>query len=261
MDNRIHLAIPAVGDWRQRAEITARSAIRGSSLPVCVHYLDWTNVDREKMERLGSWHGSAIAWSRMFLDEILPQDVDWVISADADVLFCGDIAELWKLRDERYLAMGSVDSPPPWQAHDPNDFCTGLSMFNLRRWRTEGWSAKLADWLAENPHETFIDQVALNRVFAEVKTLLPRPWGCFSGDANIGIDYDGNCAIHFVADPPWTRGKLTQLMSDAVVRWRQEAGLPYGGWRRWLYCLLRATRGIWGWLPWFGWHFRSAKHR
>lgn len=261
MDKRIHLAIPATGDYRRWAEVTARSAIRGASLPVEVHYLDWTNVDRAKMEKFGEWHGSAIAWSRMFLPEILSPDIDWVVSCDADILFRGDIAKLWALRDERYLVMGSRDSLPPWKKYDGRSMCSGLTLINLRRWREEGWTGKMLQWLRTHASEEFLDQAALNQVFDDVKTLLPKEWGCFSGDLNADVDYDGDCAIHYVSDTPWHRGKPTQLMSDAVVLWRQEAGFPYGGWRRWLYLALRSTYRMWGWNSWMAWHFRNAAPR
>ena len=261
MDEKIHLAIPAVGVYRQYAEVTAASAIQGCSLPIEVHFLDWTNVDRERMERYGEWHGSAIAWSRMFLPEILPDTVDWVISCDADILFRGDIAELWRLRNESYVVMGSRDSLPPWMEYDGRSICSGLTLINLRRWRNEGWSMKMAKWIEEHSDEKFLDQAALNQVFDGCKTLLPRNWGCFSGDLNETVDYDGNCAIHYVSDTPWKRGKITQLMSDAVVLWRQAAGLPCGGWRRWLYLCLRFTRPLWVWNAWMAWHFRNAGPR
>ena len=95
MSETIHIAIPADGaDYRRWAEVTARSAVAGSSLPVEVHYLDWTVLDERRFARYAKWHGSAIAWSRLFLAELFP-DLDWVISCDADVLFRGDVAQLW----------------------------------------------------------------------------------------------------------------------------------------------------------------------
>ena len=274
--SRIHLAIPATGAYRKWAEVTAQSAAKGSSLPVEVHYLDWTNVDRAKMEALGTWHGSAIAWSRLFLAEILPADVEWVVSCDADVLFRGDIARLWALRDGRCLVQMSRDSQPPWRrrhpdiarwlrAHpeaDPGEvLCSGLTLVNLKRWRAEGWQARIEAFIRGNPDVPFLDQMALNVVFRDCKAALPRAWGCFSGDANDDVDYDGDCAIHYVGDAPWERKGLTRLMSDAVVLWRRAAGLPAGGWRRWLFCALRATAPLWRWNRKMAWHFRTALRR
>ena len=272
-DATINIAIPAVGEYRKWAEITAHSAQRGSSLPVQVHYLDWTNVDKARMETLGDWHGSAIAWSRLFLTKILPTDVDWVISCDADVLFHGDVARLWMLKNERYVIMASRDSQPPWRRYHPDVedwlnknpevkvdeiLCSGLTLINLKRWREEGWQEKVDDFIARYKDVPFADQLPLNVVFNSCKVALPRKWGCFSGDRNSDVDYSGDCAIHYVGDAPWQRKGLTRLMSDAVVLWRKEAGMSYGGWRRWLWLALRMSCPLWRWNKSIAWHFRTA---
>ena len=270
---KLHIAIPAVGEYRKWAEITAQSARKGSSLPVQIHYLDWSNVDRSRIGALGDWHGSAITWSRLFLPEILPNDIDWVISSDADMLFCGDVAKLWALRDEQYVIMASRDSQPPWRRFHPDVeswlcrhpdvdagemLCCGLSLINLKRWRDEGWQRKIDDFIVRHGDVPFADQLPLNVVFNTCKVALPKDWGCFSGDRNKNVDYSGDCAIHYVGDAPWKRKGITRLMSDAVVLWRKEAGMPCGGWRRWLWLALRATTPLWRWNKSMAWHFRTA---
>ena len=275
MSETIHIAIPADGaDYRRWAEVTAQSATEGSSLPVEVHYLDWTVLDERRFARYAKWHGSAIAWSRLFLAELFP-DLDWVISCDADVLFRGDVAQLWKLRDDAVSIVASEDHPFPgeplmrlpfrWYAEkglcfvDPRlYFCDGLCLCNLKRWRMLGLQTKfveLADRFDDWPSP---DQMILNYVLQADAKKLPLQWGCFSGDANLEVDYNGDCAIHFVSDVPWKRTKPTQLLSDAVVLWRQAAGLPIGGWRRWLYLALGKTWGFWRHVPWVSAHYRNA---
>lgn len=275
MDGKIHIVIPVDGAYHRWGEVTAASAVQGASCPVDVHFIDWSVCDRSKLETLGKWHGSAIAWSRMYLVEILSDDIEWVISCDADVLFRGDIAKLWALRDERYVVMISRDSMPPWLKENPTIsnycrdhgldageiLCSGIMLINLKRWRAEGWQAKVDAFVAKHQRAGFLDQITLNVVFKDVKSALPRPWGCFSGDLNADVDYSRDCAIHFVSDAPWKRYKLTQLMSDAVVLWRHQAGMPCGGWRRWLWIGLRATYSWWRGNKWLSWHFRNAAPR
>ena len=273
MGETIQLAIPATGEYRAWAEVCAASAVAGATLPVEIRYIDWPAVDRQKLEALGAWHGSAIAWSRLFLPQILPDDIDWVVSCDADVLFRGDLARLWALRDERYVVMMSRDSQPPWRKCHPDVakwllghpevqvgelLCSGLALINLKRWRDEGWQRKIDAFLAAYPDAPFLDQMALNVVFDSCKARLPAAWGCFSGDRNETVDYQGDCAIHYVGDAPWKRQGLTRLMSDAVVLWRKQAGLPCGGWRRWLWLALRKTRWLWRRNAFLAWHFRTA---
>lgn len=276
--NVVHIAIPADGDYYRRwAEVTARSAVEGSSLPVEVHYVDWTKIDRARFERLALWHGSPITWTRLYLAEIFP-DLDWVISCDADVLIRGDIAKLWNLRDDSVSVIGGVDHPLPgepvmrlpfrWYAEkgldykNPRDyFCAGICLVNLKRWRRLGLQAKFDELVHRYDDWPSPDQMILNYVLQDDHAYLPVQWGCFSGDANLEVDYDGDCAIHYVSDTPWKRTKPTQLMSDAVVLWRKAAGLPFGGWRRWLWVALRETYGVWRHIPWMAVHFRNARRR
>lgn len=236
MAETVHLAIPVDGDaYRFYAEVTAESARRGSSLPVEVHFIDWTKIDRARLERLGRWHGSPIAYSRLFLAELFP-DLDWVISCDADVMFRGDVAELWKLRDDSVAILAQRDCPLPphpytaehinWYREKGLDFgdplayfCDGLCLCNLKRWREIGAQAKfveLAERYADWPSP---DQMIVNYVLQNDKKLLPRQWGCFSGDENADIDWTKAGAVHFVEDVPWNRHKVTHLMSDLVMEW------------------------------------------
>jgi len=302
MDGKIHIAIPAVGDYRRYAEVTAASAKRGSSLPVEVHFIDWTTISRERLDKLGSWHGSSISFSRLFLAELFP-DLDWIISCDADVLFRGDIAELWKLRDDSVSIVASQDRPLPNEPHawvamdwykskglvfkEPlGYFCDGLCLCNLRKWREIGVQAKFVELAEKYSDWPSPDQMIINYVLQQDKGLLPRNWGCFSGDQNADVDYNGNCAIHYVNDQPWARRKLTHLVSDVCLMWWREwerlelkdgagewngfsvdsrwhgcRGAGNYAWRRGLWLALRATNGIWRHCTWFAWHFRNAVPR
>ena len=58
---QIHIAMPAAAEYRRWAEITARSAQKGTSLPVLVHYADWPPVARPHMATLSDWHKS-MSW-------------------------------------------------------------------------------------------------------------------------------------------------------------------------------------------------------
>lgn len=268
MTDSVHIVIPAVGEaYKFYAKVTAESARRGSSLPVVIHYLDWKTFDRSKVESLGEWHGSEITWSRLWLPELYP-DLDWVISADADIMFRGDVAELWRLRDDAYWALPSRDCPLPpqkfnegaveWYAErdlkfeDPkNYFCAGLTLFNLKAMRECGWSRIRDDFLQQFGHEPMpnADQCVLNYLMQGHVKLLPLGWGVFSGDENVDVDWTKAGAVHFVEDTPWNRYKLTHLESDLVVEWKKIANSIGGhfrwrNWRRLVFLLLKYNQWI-----------------
>lgn len=287
----IHIAIPATGEYRKWAEVTAASAVSGSSLPVQVHYIDWKVIKRSRLERLGSWHGSAIAFSRLYLAELFP-DLDWIITCDADVLFRGDIAELWALRDDNVSFIAHKDCPLPphpytqshydwykkngfkikdWSSY----FADGMGLVNLKRWREKGYQQEFErlalmynDWPSP-------DMMILNYVLQDDKKLLPVEWDCFSGDENADVDWSKSGAVHFVEDTPWRRYKITHLASDLVEEWWDVAdrigvtsttkgvrgcrNLLDWAWRRALFVFLKRNQWILKlnrklWL-----HFRSTR--
>lgn len=291
MDEVIHIAIPVDGRYREYAEVTVASARKGSSLPIKVHYIDWSVMDRARLEALGSWHGSAIAFSRLYLAELFP-DLDWIITCDADVLFRGDIAELWALRDDSVSFIAHKDCPLPphsytqshydwYKAHGfeikdwSTYFADGLGLVNLKRWREKGYQEEFERLAKAYDDWPSPDMMILNYVLQDDKKLLPVEWDCFSGDENADVDWAKSGAVHFVEDPPWNRYKITHLASDLVEEWWHVAecngikitGQGYHGcrnwldwvWRRCLFVLLNNNQWMVRWNRRLYLHFRSTR--
>ena len=291
MPDTIHIAIPATGEYRRWAEVTAASAKANATLPVEVHYIDWSCISRERLEALGEWHGSAIAFSRLYLAELFPT-LDWVITCDADVLFRGDIAQLWQLRDGNCAFIAHKDSPLPPQTRDAEQAawfdahgfvikdwskycCDGLGLANLKRWRTLNCQAEFERLAKKHPDMPSPDMMIVNYVLQDELKLLPTEYGCFSGDENADVDWSKPGAVHFVEDPPWKRSKLTHLASDLVEEWwrvASAAGIAssvpgYKGCRNWLDWLWRRAAFLFlkynQWILRLNWklwlHFRSTR--
>ena len=254
MAETVHIAIPSDDRYWFFASVTAASAARSCSFPVCVHLVDGGVSDEHwrrfcdivrcecvrhpfDTEKFPSWHGSGITWSRLWLTELL-EGVDWVVSADADVMFRGDVAELWRFRDDGMSILPSRDAPLPgnscnesaiaWYAENglvfkrPDEyFCAGLALMNLRRMRTSDWDGRRDEFISAHDYTTMpnADQCVLNYLLQDDKRLLPRQWGAFSGDANADVDWSKSGSVHFVEDAPWRRNKVTHLVSDLVVEW------------------------------------------
>ena len=238
--DKIHIAIPAAGAaFKFYAEVTAFSARQGSSMPIEFHFVDMDDFSRvADVSRFGLYHGSPITWSRLYLPEMFP-DLDWIISCDADVMFFGDVAELWRLRDDSVWALPSRDNPMPgipynlnavdWYRrnyfefeHPEKYFCAGITLFNLKVMRENGWGKLRDDFLLKVADVNSIplaDQGVLNYLLQDRVRLLPRRWGLFSGDENADIDWSKSFAVHFVEDTPWRRWKITHLASDLYEMW------------------------------------------
>ena len=291
MDQVVHIAIPVDGKYREYAEVTVASARRGSSLPIEVHYIDWTVIDRERLEALGRWHGSAIAFSRLYLAELFP-NLDWVITCDADVLFRGDIAELWALRDNAVSFIAHKDCPLPphpytqshydwYKAHGleikdwSTYFADGLGLANLKRWREIGYQIEFERLAKAYDDWPSPDMMILNYVLQDDKKLLPIEWDCFSGDENADVDWSKSGAVHFVEDSPWHRYKVTHLASDLVEEWwsvAESAGIRISGcgyhgcrnrfdwaWRRMAFLFLKHNQWILKLHPKLWLHLRGTR--
>lgn len=310
MDETVHIAIPSdEGYWRYAA-VTAVSAMKNCSTPICIHLIDgglsddsWRlfcrivggNCVRHSFDvsRHPKWHGSGITWSRLWLPELL-DCVDWVVSVDADVMFRGDVAPLWALRDETVDILPSRDAPLPgcacnelavsWYASHglefPNKeeyFCAGLSLVNLRALRRSNWASRRDEFLSRFDGVSMpnADQCVLNYLLQDKKRLLPRQWGAFSGDENMDIDWNQPGAVHFVEDSPWKRHKITHLASDLVEEWwaiANEKGIgtmppTFHGCRNWLdwlcrrmlFLALKRNQWVLGLHPKLKLHFRSTR--
>jgi len=274
----IHIAIPAVGEaYEFYAKVTAESIRRRSSLPVEVHYIGEDDFKRvADVSHMTSYHGSSITWSRLWLPELFPE-LDWVLSCDADMMFRGDVAELWRMKDvvdkDKVWVLPSRDCPLPgipynkasvgWlnakgvEVKNPKEyFCAGLSLFNLKAMRCGGWGVMRDEFLKEylsleEQKRSLVDadQCVLNYLLQDKKQLLPRGWGVFSGDENADIDWSKPCAVHFVEDTPWKRYKITHLESDLVVEWKKLANEMGGhyrwhNWRRLAFVFLKHNQWI-----------------
>lgn len=253
----IHLIYGSDDNYWFPTAVSAASAGFGASRPICIHlfdlgvsdehYAEYERIvkkantrtectrhviDPEMFSGFGSWRGSLATYSRMFIQDILP-DIDWAIYVDGDTLWLGDIARLWDSRDASKLIQASVDPPMPLGEKHPDEdwyvenglevprggyLCMGLMMVNLKGMRDAGISAKCKDFMRSHSLPRVVDQTVLNYVCKGRTAALPAEWGVFSvwhGTA----DLTKNACVHFVNDLPWRRDKLNRLISDVVLLW------------------------------------------
>ncbi len=189
-------------------------------------------LDAKMFKGFGAWRGSFVTYSRMFIQDILP-NLDWAIYVDGDTLWLGDIAKLWALRDETKLIQASVDPPMPDGGKHPDEdwyvqngidllregyLCMGLMLANLRGLREAGISAQVRDFMAKYPKPKIVDQTVLNYVCCGRIAPLPKEWGVFSAWHGTA-DLTREACVHYVDDLPWRRNKINRLVSDIVLVW------------------------------------------
>ncbi len=127
--------------------------------------------------------GSSMAtYYRLFLTQILPDNIDKVIYIDCDILVMKSLRELWNI-DMSNLAIAAVpDSYNNVITHynrlrySPKQgyFNAGFLLINLKYWREHRVWSKFLDYVINNPERLAChDQDVLNYVFKDVKKELP----------------------------------------------------------------------------------------
>jgi hypothetical protein len=84
--------------------VAAHSIIRRSSIPVAIIPLNRENLKQDYWRQRGEYDSTDFSNSR-WLVPYLSKYKGWSIFVDPDVLFMGDIADLWSQRDPRYAVL------------------------------------------------------------------------------------------------------------------------------------------------------------
>ena len=290
MSDAIHIIYGSDDNYWFPTAVSASSAAYGCSRAIIVHlfdagvsdehYLEYERLvkkanadvvcerhrlDAKMFDGYGEWRGSVVTYSRMFIQELLP-NLNWAIYVDGDTLWLGDIAKLWDLRDETKLIQASKDPPMPMNAKHPDEdwyaenglavprdsyLCMGLMLANLKAMREFRLGEKVRNFMKKYPRPKIVDQTVLNYICRDNIAALPSEWGVFSA-WHMTADLTKDACVHYVDDIPWKRHKVNRLISDIVLVW-YEFTMRVDGldlrrrylsrfswmWRRWVFVVCK----------------------
>ncbi len=130
----------------------------------------------------GHSHISLATYYRIFLETILPQDLQKVIYLDCDLVVNGSIQDFWDTDVSDY-AVGCVEDM--WSGKSDNYtrlhydasfsyFNAGVLLVNLNYWREIGFQQKAVKYISRHVNElVFNDQDVLNALLHDCKLFLP----------------------------------------------------------------------------------------
>lgn len=200
---------------------------------------------------------------RLFVGEVLPQDVDRVIYLDCDTVVAQPLRKLW-LEDLGNCVMGAVMEPTIYlevkesidlEAKDAY-YNSGVLLVDLKRWREEGIQQQLLNFWKEKNGQLFAsDQDVLNGTLkGRIHTLMPRynfftNYRYFSYAELVGhaptyevvsreqfeLAKKHPTIIHYMGDErPWVAGNLNHYRRayDKYLAMTPWAGTPREGGRR-----------------------------
>ncbi|PXV60048.1 lipopolysaccharide biosynthesis glycosyltransferase [Dysgonomonas alginatilytica] len=140
-------------------------------------YLDKFDIIQDELEYI-----TASTYSRLFLHNILSDQIEKVIYLDCDLMVLGTLSEMWNIDIEGYSVGGVVDFPAfmprtyeELKYSDQYSYINaGVLLINLKYWRDNNILNRCFEY-AQTNHENlrFKDQDIINGVLHDSALLLP----------------------------------------------------------------------------------------
>lgn len=182
------------------------------------------------------------AYFRLFLPEILPDNIGQIIYLDGDIIVEGDIKELWEIpiREKALMAVPEmfheahyVSSPlalhtfkklniPEKQKY----FNSGVLKINIKKWKADKIVSRIINYLIENKDEVlWHDQDGLNAILWNDWEELPSEWNVMTAlfqendFSRIGISDE--VAHHIMKNP-----KIIHYTNSKEKPWKETCTNP-----------------------------------
>jgi lipopolysaccharide biosynthesis glycosyltransferase len=168
-------------------------------------------------------HYTIDTWTRLWVAEFFPDDVDRVLYLDSDIVVVGDIAPLWTV-DLQGGLLGAVDIPGSdhgvshlgLRAED-GYFNAGVLLIDLKQWRETRAMETVLGYVDAYPELMMraVDQEALN--------------ACFHGRRK-RLEYKWNVVWSFYREPvdlPLARQELEEVRREARIIHYNSAVKPW----------------------------------
>lgn len=155
------------------------------------HKIDIINFDKKLIEsfpKKESDYISVAAYLRLFIPAILPQNLNKVLYADADIIFNGSVQEIYQLDVSKYALAAIEDAPnnhPLRLGYKEEDsyFNSGFLLLNLDYLRRIDFTNLALEYIKNNPNKMVLhDQDVLNALLHGEVLFLSIKWNmldCF----------------------------------------------------------------------------------
>lgn len=194
-----------------------------------------SNNNAELFSGYANSHISQAANYRLFIANILPENIDRVLYLDCDLIVKSNIKPLFDL-NLKSMAVAAVEDM--WSGKNNNYirldyprkygyFNSGVMMISLKYWREHELSKLFVEFFKSHPKLIFIDQDILNGVLHAKWLKLPLAWNVQDGflrcncrvRQNIMADVDEACKhpliIHFTGSrKPWNYNCLSPFCDE-----------------------------------------------
>lgn len=185
----------------------------------------------------GPKHITIAAYIRLFLAEILPNDIEKVLYLDCDLIVNDRLTDLWNINMQSCSVMGTIDAPafiPTTYKRlgYPNTFSyinTGVLLINLQYWRSNNVQKSFENYLVSSQSSIiYHDQDVINAVLFKSIKMLPfkynvhnlyylRDWDAHLYQAEVDEARSNPAIIHFsTGTKPWVKGSFHPLVERYI---------------------------------------------
>lgn len=178
----------------------------------CIHIICNGEIEKTKKEKLSNYvkrHGSELlfykilpetiekfpmketdhlsfaTYLRLFMSELLPDNIDKVLYLDCDIIVIDSLKSLWETNIDD-VAVAAVEDAAIFDAESfkrlnyPKEysyFNAGVLLVNLKKWREHNFSNMFREYIAKYPERiVFHDQDVLNSLLYKDKKFLNLRW-------------------------------------------------------------------------------------
>jgi lipopolysaccharide biosynthesis glycosyltransferase len=215
----------------------------------------WTDFDPSLLDQLpanalpkGSYLNETV-YVRLFIDRLLPPEVDRVLLLDVDLVVTASLAELWRTSLDGHVLAGVRDVGSPtlsspmavskWASIGLDGrapyFNAGVLLVDRVAWRAADVERRTLTYLRDHGPTTFYDQEAMNAVLAGDWLEIPARWNAQMGELEQALASDEDRIFSLVS-----RTELTDALADpAIIHFSgsrkpwQESGAQLPGAERW----------------------------
>lgn len=127
------------------------------------------------------------SYCRLFLDQILPEDIDRVLYLDSDVLILDDLQELWHIDLKENCVAGVIDCLSDkyyemLEMSSSSHYCnSGVLLQDLRQWKKQKVGDKVRDYVHKSGgYIFFMEQTVFNVVLQDKILVLPPKYNTYT---------------------------------------------------------------------------------
>lgn len=188
---------------------------------------------------LRAYHGNGrMTYARLVLPECLP-DVSYIVYSDVDVIWCADVAELWRTIDKNaclgyaapiahsFAKLSEKDESwfvaNGYPRGDAEHFCAGMLVLNLDKFRGEKLHSKMLDLLEQHKGVVpCVDEGAINAIVRHRNDIqrFDHRWLLGTGDVSILPHGETSFVLHYACDTPWkSLHAVHHMLTDSILLW------------------------------------------